>query len=296
MENMRIGFIGIGAMGKGMAQNLINAGYRVCVFDKNAESCRSLVGEYTVAASIAEVCKNANTVISMLPSTPHLLEVALGQGGIADSLSPGASYIDMSTVSPQGTLKVGAALEKKGIRMMDAPVSGGVNGAKNGTLTIFIGGDEQMLEEMRPLLSCMGSTLLYMGGAGTGEATKLAHNICSATLVATFSEAVVFARKLGVQPDRLVEALSRGSCSGVLKTHVEQQGICHNFSQRGFPASYMLKDLGLAREAAEQEGLPLFFATLTGQLLTVLKAKGLGQNTYTEIIRVFEDIAGITDK
>ncbi len=291
---MRIAFIGVGAMGAPMAQNLIDAGHTVAVYDVFPELCARLHGPgLRVAASLADVCAGCEVAITMLPSTPHVLEAVLGPEGIAASLPADTVYIDMSTITPVGTRTVYETLQAKGVRMLDCPVSGGVKGAAAGTLTLFIGGEAELVEKMRPILECMGKTLLHMGEVGAGEAAKLVHNICNATLVAAFSEAVVFGTKLGVDPTKMVEALSLGSCANVLRTHVHDQGLRHSFPP-SFSVQYMLKDLALAKETAAAVNMPLLYPALSQEVLTMLRAKGLGSGSYAEVIRVFEDFAQVT--
>jgi 2-hydroxy-3-oxopropionate reductase len=229
-------------------------------------------------------------VITMLPSSPHVAAVALGENGIIEGIRPGTVYVDMSTIDPTTTADVAAGIQGKGAFMLDSPVVKGVASAIDGTLTLYIGGEEEVLEKARPVLECMGTTLLHMGGIGAGEVTKLVNNMCLATIVGATSEALVFGAKLGVDADKLYAALEKGSAaSRALTTHVKALGLKRRFDKLTFPASFMMKDLDLGMKTARDNGFPLFYPSLTHTLFTLLKATGRGKANYSEIIRLFED-------
>ena len=278
-------------MGKHMARNVKKKGYNVVIHDLNTTVVEELRGEgFGVAATPKEVAAGADIIITMLPSSPHVMAVALGENGIIDGIRPGAIYVDMSTIDPTTTVEVAGKIEAKGAFMLDSPVVKGVSSAIDGTLSLYIGGDAAVLEKARPVLECMGTTLLHMGKIGTGEVTKLANNMCLATIVGATSEVLVFGAKFGVDADQLFEALNAGSAaSRALVTHVKALGLNRKFDALTFPAAFMMKDLGLGIKTAKDNNFPLFYPTLTNTLFTMLDTTGRGKSNYSEIIRIFED-------
>jgi len=288
---MKVGFIGLGTMGLPMARNLLKGGFNLNVVRR--ANCEALGESVRIVETPAEVAFGVDVVITMLPTTEHVLSVALGPNGVSEGISPSAIFIDMSTIAPSGTQKIHEHFTALGVETMDAPVAGGKAGAEAATLTCFIGATDATLNKVRPLLKLMVSTLLHIGGNGAGTKAKLVHNICNATLVSAFSEAIVFGTKLGINPKILVDVLSLGSCANVLKNNVYNIGLKRKFNERTFPAEYMIKDILLAKESATELNIPLFFPSLSLEFLTMLKAKGLGRNTYAEVITIFEEFAGI---
>ena len=286
-----VGFIGVGVMGRNMARNVRKKGYNVVIYDLNKTVVEEMRGEgFGVAASPKEAAAGADIIITMLPSSPHVASVALGENGIIEGIRPGTIYVDMSTIDPTTTVEVAQKIEAAGAFMLDSPVVKGVSSAIDGTLTLYIGGDEAVLERARPVLECMGTTLLHMGKIGAGEVTKLANNMCLATIVGATSEVFVFSAKLGVDADKLFKALESGSAaSRALTTHVKALGLNRKFDALTFPAAFMMKDLGLGMKTAKDNNFPLFYPTLTNMLFTMLDASGRGKSNYSEIIRLFED-------
>jgi 3-hydroxyisobutyrate dehydrogenase-like beta-hydroxyacid dehydrogenase len=291
----KIGFIGVGVMGRPMASNVRKKGYSVTIYDINKTAVEEMRKEgFAVAGSPREVAEQTDVIITMLPSSPHVAAVTLGENGVLEGIRPGCVYVDMSTIDPTTTVEVGAKIQGKGAFMLDSPVVKGVSSAIDGTLTLYIGGEAAVLEKVRPVLECMGTTLLHMGKLGAGEVTKLVNNMCLATIVGATSEVFVFGAKLGVDTDKLFAALENGSAaSRALSTHVKALGLKRKFDKLTFPAGFMMKDLDLGLKTARDNGFPLFYPNLTYTLYSMLKSSGRGKANYSEIIRIFEDYAGV---
>jgi len=293
---IKIGFIGVGTMGNPMAKNLLKKGFPVTVYDIVPEKIERMVKAGAKAASSAkEAAANADVVISMLPSSPHVEAAVLGKAGILEGIREGAIYIDMSTIDPVTTRKVASILLERKIPMLDAPVTKGVEAAVGGTLTLFIGGEKGVLDKVRDILGAMGTSLLHMGGNGAGSTTKLVNNLCSGAIVAATAEALVFGAKAGVDPNKLVEAISGGSgASFALNNHIKEYALKRRFEKVMFPVDFIMKDIHLALQTAQELNMPLPIASLVHEIYAMLKAKGLGKGYYPEVIKIFEEYAGIT--
>ena len=296
--SMNVGFIGVGVMGEPMARNVLKKGYSVIISDLNKTKCEEMRAQgFGIAATPKEVAAQSDIIITMLPSSPHVAAVTLGADGIVHGIRPGSIYVDMSTIDPTTTVEVAKAIKAKGAFMLDSPVVKGVSSAIDGTLSLYIGGDAAVLEKARPVLECMGSTLLHMGDIGAGAVTKLVNNMCLAAIVGATSEALVFGAKLGVDVDKLHDALAAGSAaSRALTSHVKALGLMRKFDTLTFPAGFMMKDLDLSLKTAKDQGMPLFYTPLTYSLLTMLKSTDRGKANYSEVIRIFEDYAGVAAK
>jgi 2-hydroxymethylglutarate dehydrogenase len=294
----KIGFIGVGTMGNPMANNLLKKGYAVTVYDIIKEKVQHMVKAGAKAASSAkEAAMGAEVVITMLPSSPHVEEAVLGKNGILEGIQEGAIYIDMSTIDPITTRKIGKIMLKKKVMMLDSPVTKGVEAAIAGTLTLFIGGEKETLEKVRDVLQAMGTNLYHMGEIGAGSTTKLVNNLCVASIVAATAEAFVFGAKVGVDPDKLLEAVAAGSgASFALNKHIKECALKRKFDEIAFPVDFIMKDLELAMRTARELNIPLMIGSLTHEIYALLKAKGRGKGYYPEVITVFEDYAGISVK
>ena len=195
---MKLGFIGLGIMGKPMSKNLVKAGYEVVVFDFNQAACDELAAAgATVAENGAKVASQVDTIITMLPNSPHVRSAVFGEGGIAETAKPGTVLIDMSSIDPVESKKIGAELEEKGIDMLDAPVSGGEPKAIDGTLSVMVGGKKELFDTYYDVLKVMAGSVVYVGTLGSGNVAKLANQIVVAVNIAAVSEALTFAKKLG---------------------------------------------------------------------------------------------------
>ena len=207
-----IGFIGLGAMGLPMAQNLLSAGYTLTVYDIVDHGVEATVKQGAKATTSAkEVAGNSDVIITMLPSSPHVREAILGTEGVIEGIKKGSTVIDMSTIDPVTTREIAQILSDKGVSMLDAPVARGVSAAKAGTLAIYVGGGKEVYTKYKDILSVMGTDILYAGGSGAGEIVKIANNLMVATTMCSLAEALVLGVKAGVEPDILFKALSTGS-------------------------------------------------------------------------------------
>ena len=293
-----IGFIGLGVMGKPMALNLIKGGHRLIVHSRS----RGPVDEVTAAgaaagSSPADVARQSSVVITMLPDTPDVEAVMTGPAGVLEGLQPGSVVIDMSSISPVATKRLAAAVAAKGGTMLDAPVSGGEIGAINGTLSIMVGGDAAALARVRPILECMGNPerIVHVGASsGDGQTCKICNQIAIGGALAGVSEAFALARKAGVDPARVREALLGGfAASRVLEVHGERM-LKGNYVP-GFRARLYQKDLRLAQEAAGANGVAIPATAVVAQLLNALIAAGGADLDYSAIGTVLFDLAGVND-
>lgn len=288
---MKIGFIGLGIMGYPMSLNLVKAGFNVVVYTHKEAIMDELaaVGA-TKASSLADLSEQCDVIITMLPDSPQVKEVVLGPDGVMDHAKPGSIVIDMSSIDPSQSKLIGAALHQKGIRMLDAPVTGGESGAISGKLAIMVGGELTDFAECTPILNVMGSSVTYMGSLGAGNVTKLANQIMNGLNTAAIAEAMVFAKKSGVDPYRVYEAIHNGSAgSNALETKLPRM-LTHDFKP-GFRLELHAKDLtnALAAGNAISAGLPQ-----TEQLLKImqeLEREGYALDDHTVILRYFEALS-----
>ena len=218
----KIGFIGLGAMGAPMSENLLKKGYSLTVYDIVGERMRPLVkGGAAAARSCREVAERAEVIITMVPSSPHSREAILGKDGVIQGAKKGSIVIDMSTIDPVTSREIAKTLSDKGVKMLDAPVARGVSAAVAGTLAIFVGGEKEVYEQCRDILGAMGTDIHHVGDAGAGEVVKIINNLIIATAMCSLSEALVLGVKAGVEPGTLFKALSQGSANSfVLQNHV----------------------------------------------------------------------------
>lgn len=296
MADRTIGFIGLGIMGQPMAQNLLKAGYTLYVHGRRPDSMASLVAAGAVACnSPREVAVRAGLVITMVSDTPDVEEVLLGEQGVIQGAQRGAVIIDMSSISPIATRQMAARLAEQGVSLLDAPVSGGDIGARAGTLSIMVGGDEAVFNQVLPVLQVLGKNIVYIGGSGAGQVTKLANNLVVAATVAGIGEAFVMAAKAGVDPARVRDALLGGfAASRVLEVHGLRM-IEDNY-QPGFKAQLHAKDLKNALEAARDLGLDLPATAMTAGYLNALVGQGGGELDSTAFVRILEQMNGVRIK
>ena len=293
----KVGFIGLGAMGRPMATNLLKKGYQLTVFDLifregDEEYWRRLGGD--IGKSSKDVAQGADVIITVLPSSENVRNAVLGESGVIHGAEKGSIVIDMSTIDPITTKEVGAALEEKGVDMIDAPVARTVKAAEQGTLAIFIGGKKEIFEKCRDLLGAMGSDLFYIGGLGTGELLKIINNQILAGTVALLSEALVMGVKGGVAPDTLLEALGNGSANSfALQNHIKNAVMEGKFEEGVFSVEYMLKDIGFALKTGASLNVPLFFTGLTAQFYQQGIAAGVGKQYHPAVIRPLEEMLGV---
>jgi 3-hydroxyisobutyrate dehydrogenase len=287
---MNVGFIGTGTMGQPMLGNLIKKGFTVLAYDLVPTALAAAVKlGATAAGSTAEVARRSDLVVTMLPSSSHVEAVYLGPGGVLESVASGRLCVDMSTIDPAVSRRVAAALAQRQGRFLDAPVSGGVPGAADGTLAIMVGGDARDLEEARPALAAMGANIIHVGTVGSGEVAKLCNNLIAGVAAVAVSEAFRIAEGFGVDPKVLTDVISKSSGN----TWVMQQAhpvpglVARAASSRdyapGFMTDLMAKDLGLAVNAARELRVPAVVAAAAQQVLRLASSHGLGRKDFTAV-------------
>ena len=287
---MKIGFIGLGIMGRPMAMNLAKAGHELFVPERGSLT-EEVRGAATVLSSPAEVAAAAEVVILMVPDTPDVEVVLFGEGGVAAALKPGTLLIDMSSISPTATKEFAARVNERGCDYLDAPVSGGEVGARNAALTIMVGGPRAAFERALPLFQAMGKNITLVGEAnGAGQTTKVANQIIVALNIAAVSEALVFASKAGADPARVREALMGGFASSrILEVHAERM-IKRTFDP-GFRIALHQKDLNLALQAGRDLGVALPQTASAQQLFSAVSADGGSQQDHSAMVRALEKLA-----
>lgn len=292
----RVGFIGLGIMGKPMARHLLEAGHVLTVHNRSRAAVEELVAQGAAEAnSPAEVARASEVVFTCLPNSPDVELVALGPQGIVQGLQPGAIYVDMSTISPVVTKRVAAAIAARGATMLDAPVSGGQIGAENATLSIMVGGEEAAFQKVLPLLQAMGRNIVYIGASGAGQVAKAANQIVVGLTHEAIAEALVLAAKAGVDPARVVQAISGGAARCWALENRAPRVIRRDF-EPGFYAAYHLKDLGIALDAAADVGAVLPVTAVVRELYRSLVSNGEGRLDHSAIIRVIERLSNVEVK
>ena len=292
---MKIGFIGLGNMGNPMARNLVKAGHDLAVFDVFPEAIAKLVAAgATAAASIADAAANAEIVITMLPSSPHVRDVYVGAGRLLASVPPRTLLIDSSTIDPHTAREVATQAMQRNIIMLDAPVSGGTGGAQAGTLTFMVGGDMAAFETARPILAKMGKNIVHCGAAGTGQVAKICNNLILGISMIGVSEAMNLGAVLGIDPKLLAGVVntSSGRCWSS-DTYNPYPGAMDNVpASRGYTGGFgvdlMLKDLGLAMDAAKQTKQATILGAMAHQLYQTWSAMGSGSKDFSSIINLYK--------
>jgi 3-hydroxyisobutyrate dehydrogenase len=287
---MRIGFIGVGTMGLPMAKNLVKKGFPVTAYDTNgaAVQAAALAG-MTAAASAAEAVATADLVVTMLPSSPHVESVYTGDGGVLAAARKGTLCVDMSTIDPGVSRRIAASAGERGIRFIDAPVSGGVPRATDGTLAIMVGGSTQDFDEAFPALSAMGANVIRVGPVGSGEVAKLCNNLIAGVAAVAVSEAFRIAEGFGVDAKVITEVISKSSGHTWVMEHMHpvpglapRAASTHGY-EPGFMTDLMCKDLGLAVDAARALRVPVFAAPAAQQLYRLASSHGLGRKDFTSV-------------
>ena len=287
-----IGFIGLGIMGRPMARNLLKAGYSLVVHSRSRGPVDEIVkAGATAAASPKDVAAQCDVLITMLPNSPDVEQVALGPGGIIEGARRGLIFADMSTISPIVSKKIGKALEAKGVAMLDAPVSGGEKGAIDGALSIMVGGDKAVFERVLPIFQAMGKTITLLGPLGFGGFTKLANQIIVAVNLTALAEALTLGKKAGLDRDLLLTALA-GGLAGSKCLEQKRANYVANTYNPGFKVDLHFKDLGLIMESARELGVPLPTTAVVQELFNALRVKGRGGLDHSGVITLLEDLAG----
>ena len=292
-----IGFIGLGIMGRPMARNLLKAGHALVVHNRSQGGVQELVGLGAKAGdSPAAVARAAgDLIITMLPNSPDVEQVALGPRGLAEGVRPGQILADMSTISPIVSQKVGAALAARGARMLDAPVSGGEKGAIDGTLSIMVGGEPAVFQAVLPVFQAMGKTITHLGALGAGGFTKLANQIIVAVNLTALAEALTLAAKAGLDIELTLKALGGGLAGSRCLDQKTPNYLAHEFKP-GFKIDLHYKDLGLIDDAARALGVPLPTTAVVRELFSAARAHGRGGLDHSGILTVVEDLAKVQVK
>ncbi|MBB3284904.1 MULTISPECIES: 2-hydroxy-3-oxopropionate reductase [unclassified Roseateles] len=285
--SIKIGFIGLGIMGAPMAVRLAQGGHALFVHTRSQVREEVTATGATVCASATEVAQRADVIFTMVPDTPDVERVLFGEGGVAAGLSAGKTVVDMSSISPMATKDFARRIEALGAEWLDAPVSGGEVGAKAGTLSIMVGGEEATFARIKPLFELMGKNITRVGGAGAGQTTKVANQIIVALNIAAVGEALVFASKAGADPAKVREALMGGFASSrILEVHGERM-IKRTFNP-GFRIALHQKDLNLALQSAKAMNLALPNTAGTAQLMQAAAAQGWDQLDHSALVRALE--------
>ncbi len=287
----KIGFIGLGIMGKPMARNLMKAGYSLIVYDVNRAPVDEMVQEGAEAVgSPKEVAERCDIILTMLPNSPHVKQVVLGSEGVLEAPCAGKILVDMSSISPLVSKEIASKAEAAGMRMLDAPVSGGEPKAINGTLAIMVGGDADIFALVQPLLLSMGSSAVHVGEIGSGNVTKLANQIIVALNIAAMSEAMVLATKSGVDPEKVFQAI-RGGLAGSTVLDAKMPMVLHRNFKPGFRIELHIKDLMNAMDTAHGIGVPLPLTSQVLEMMQALKVEGRAGEDHSALIRFYEGMA-----
>ena len=290
---LRVGYIGLGLMGKSMARNVLKAGFPLVVHNRSRAAVDELVREGAVAAtSPAEVAGRVDVIFTNLPDSPDVEMVALGKKGVIEGAHPGLIFVDNSTIKPVTARLIAAKLGEQGVACLDAPVSGGDIGAREGTLTIMVGGDEAALEKVQPVLQAMGKTITLIGGPGAGQIAKAANQIMVAAQMVAMGELLVFAQKAGADPRKVVEAI-KGGAARCWTLDVKPQRLFAGNRQPGFKARMQAKDLNIVLESAREFGVALPSLALDSQLFNAMVAQGGGDLDNSAVIGLIEQLAQV---
>ncbi|MBP8856854.1 MAG: NAD-binding protein [Anaerolineaceae bacterium] len=288
---MRIGYIGLGIMGKSMARNILKKGFDLVVYNRSQAAVQELVGEGAAAAgSPAEVASQVEVVFTNLPDSPDVEKVVLGENGIIHGAHPGLIFVDNSTIKPATARKIAGRLAEVGVQSLDAPVSGGDIGARNGTLTIMIGGPADVLEKVIPIFMAMGKTVTHVGDSGAGQIAKAANQIMVAAQMVAMGELLVFAQKAGADPRKVVDAI-KGGAAQCWTLDVKPPRLFSGNRQPGFKAAMQLKDMKIIQDTAAEYGIVLPSATLDTQLYEAMLQNGMGLMDNSAVIEMIEKLS-----
>ena len=292
-EKLKVGYIGLGLMGKSIARNILKAGFPLVVHNRSQASVQELVAEGAQpAASPVEVARQVEVVFTNLPDSPDVESVALGAKGVIEAARPGLIFVDNSTIKPALSRTIAQVLGKQGVLCLDAPVSGGDIGARNATLTVMVGGPPQALEKALPILQAMGKTITHIGDSGTGQIAKACNQIMVAAQMVAMGELLIFARKAGADPQKVVEAI-RGGAAQCWSLDVKPPRLFAGNRTPGFKAHMQAKDLNIILETARQYGIPLPSTAVDSQLFNAMLQMGMADLDNSAVIGVLEALAGI---
>lgn len=291
---LKVGYIGLGLMGKSIARNILKAGFPLVVHNRSQAAVEELVAEGAVRAdSPAAVAAQVDVVFTNLPDSSDVEGVALGANGILAGAHPGLIFVDNSTIRPATARLIAEKLAEKGIKSLDAPVSGGDIGARNANLTIMVGGPADALETVRPVFNAMGKTITHVGDSGAGQIAKAANQIMVAAQMVAMAELLVFAQKAGADPQKVVQAIKSGAAQ-CWTLDVKPDRLFAGNRQPGFKASMQAKDLNIIMETAREYGIPLPSAAVDMQLYTAMLQAGESNLDNSAILGVFERLANVS--
>ncbi len=289
---LKVGYIGLGLMGKSIASNILKAGFPVVVHNRSQAAVDELVNLGAKrASSPAEVARQVDVVFTNLPDSPDVEKVTLGKDGIIEGAHPGLIFVDNSTIKPATARLIAAKLAEQNVQALDAPVSGGEVGARNATLTIMVGGPASALETVRPIFEAMGKTITRIGEAGTGQIAKAANQIMVAAQMVAMAELLIFSQKAGADPQKVVEAI-RGGAAQCWTLDQKPDRLFKGNRQPGFKSSMQAKDMNIVMDSAREFGVPLPSAAIHTQLYNAMVEMGLGAQDNSAILAVFESLSG----
>jgi 2-hydroxy-3-oxopropionate reductase len=288
---LKIGYIGLGIMGKSIARNILNAGFPLVVHNRSQASVNELVAEGAeAAASPAEVASRVDIVFTNLPDSPDVEQVTLGEGGIMDGAHPGLIFVDNSTIKPATARLIAKVLGEKGVRCLDAPVSGGDIGARQGTLAIMVGGPAEVVEVVYPVFAAIGKMVTHVGDAGAGQIAKAANQIMVAAQMVAMGELLIFAKKAGADPQKVVEAI-KGGAAQCWTLDVKPPRLFSGNRTPGFKAHMQAKDMNIIMETAHQYGIPVPSAAIDAQLFNAMLDMGMGELDNSAVLGIIETLA-----
>ena len=289
---IKIGYIGLGLMGKSIARNILKAGFPLMVFNRSQPAVNELTDEGAIPAnSPAEMAEQVDVIFTNLPDSPDVELVALGPGGILAGAHPGLIFVDNSTIKPATSRLVAARLAEKGTLSLDAPVSGGDVGARNATLTIMVGGSQEAFDRVMPVFQAMGKTFTLVGGPGAGQIAKAANQIMVAAQMVAMGELLIFTQKAGADPAKVVEAIKAGAAQ-CWTLDIKPPRLFAGNRSPGFKAHMQAKDLNIVMETAREYGMPLPATAEHAQLFNAMLQMGLGEMDNSAVIAVIEALAG----
>lgn len=290
---MKIGFIGLGIMGKPMAKNLMKAGHELVVYDVIAANVDNVVAAGAQAgASSKDVAEQCSFIITMLPNSPHVKTVVMGENGVLEGAQAGTVLVDMSSIAPLASQEIAAACGEKGVKMLDAPVSGGEPKAIDGTLAIMVGGDKELFDQVKDVLAVMGSSVVYCGTIGAGNTTKLANQIIVAANIAACAEAFILAKKAGVDPAVVFEAIKGGLAGSTVMNAKVPMMLERDFNP-GFKIDLHIKDLNNAIDTGHSVGSPLPLTAQVMEMMQWLRKEKCGQDDHSALAKYYEYLAGV---
>ena len=290
---LKIGYIGLGLMGKSIARNILKAGFPLVVHNRSQAAVTELTAEgATAARSPKEVASQVDVVFTNLPDTPDVEQVVLGENGILAGANAGLIVVDNSTIKPASARSIATTLAEKNVFSLDAPVSGGDIGAKNGTLTIMVGGDAAALEKVMPVFMAMGKTVTHVGEAGAGQVAKAANQIMVAAQMVAMGELLVFAKKAGVDPQKVVDAI-KGGAAQCWSLDVKPPRLFAGNRAPGFKAHMQLKDLRIVKETAQEYEIPIASALENTKFFQQMIDSGMGELDNSAVVGVIEKLAGV---